>query len=284
MQISQIPVTILILVITLPILYKRRKSKMNLHQHQHQYPDMLQLQEHSFPMMVQPQQEPPSDKPTQDVTVFVSGSTFCIVPSLFEKVQGLAWYDVGGLPHLSAHPDLFEVILQFFLFGCLPSKAVIKQNKTSLLKMVSALRGAEELRAFVLHDGKTKKRAKAQPRSRNSVFLHKSGLSLRNFNETESVSASSSKKSGKSSFPSFSRMSRNSATDFPPIVASVTYDSSDSTSGYVSPIASDTSTVFSGSSNKENPKKRQKRLQIWKKGPSSRKMTHAECCASEYIV
>jgi hypothetical protein len=280
-------VTILFFAITFPIPYKISKSKMNLHQHQFPYM-MQQLQEDSFPMMVQPQQELPSDTPTKDVTVFISGRTFCIVQSLFEKVQGLAWYDVGGLPHLNAHPDLFEVILQFFLFGCLPSKAVIKQDKTPLLKMVSALRDAEELHACILHDGKIKKKARTQPsdfmRSNSSL---KSGLSLRNSNKIESISASSSKKSGKSYFSSLSRMSRNSATDIPPIVKSVTFDSSDSlsTSGFVSHIASDTSTVSSGSSNKENPKKRQKLLQIWQKGPSSRKMTHADWCAfSEYIV
>lgn len=275
--------------ITFPSPYKTQRliCKMNFNQ----FPDLFPLQAvDSFPMMVQEhplqvlqdQQQPPSDKPAEDMTVFVSGSTFCVVPSLFEKVQGLNWYDVGGLPHLDDSPDLFEVILQFFLFGCLPSKYVVKQNKAKLLKMVTALRGAEELLTHVQQDGKSKK-AKGPDfmKAKNSLFTQKS-LRSSNIKIEAAPSTNSSKKSGKSFL---SRLSKKSSDEIPPIVQSVTFDSSDAFSA--SQLASDTSTVSSGSasSNKENPKKRQKMvLPGWNKGPSARKITHEEWCASEYIV
>ena len=62
-----------------------------------------------------------------DITAVVSGSNFNIIPKLFQKVEALSWYDVQGVPHLNANPDLFEVILQYYLFGCLPKKNILEK-------------------------------------------------------------------------------------------------------------------------------------------------------------
>eukprot|EP00980_Cylindrotheca_fusiformis_P027956 scaffold22574_cov125-Cylindrotheca_fusiformis.AAC.9 len=262
-----------------------------------QFPDLLPLQApiQAFPMELphEPEFETSPHKPVEDITVFVSERTFCIVPSLFRKVKGLAWYDMGGVPHLDESADLFEMILQFFLFGCLPSKLMIKRNKDQLMRMVSTLRDADELVACVQNDGKKKKKKK---KTKNSVLVQKpDGQSVRNTNK-EASSLSSKKSSGMSSF--FSKKSKNSSTvttvstimtkdedGFPPIVRPVAFGvSSDANSTVVSQIASDTSTISSGSSansNKENPTKQQT-VVFWKKG--RRGMTHKECCTSEFVV
>eukprot|EP00980_Cylindrotheca_fusiformis_P024740 scaffold12369_cov97-Cylindrotheca_fusiformis.AAC.6 len=276
-----------------------------------QFPDMLPLQ---APMELphEPEFETSPHKPVEDITVFVSGSTFCIVPSLFRKVRGLAWYDMGGVPHLDESADLFEVILQFFLFGCLPSKSMIKHHKVELMRMVSMLRDADELVACVQNDGKKKKKKKSMSnpmnyymKPKNSLFVQTTtpGLSVRNTNrEASSSSLSSKKSSGMSSF--FSKKSKSSCTvttantmmtneeqddDFPPIVRSVAFDDANSTvasqiaSSDISTISSSSSGSGAISSNQQENSMPQKAVFFaYKKGV--RGMTHEECCGSEFIV
>eukprot|EP00980_Cylindrotheca_fusiformis_P019406 scaffold6676_cov113-Cylindrotheca_fusiformis.AAC.1 len=131
-------------------------------------------------------------------------------------------------------------------------------------------------------------------KTKNSLFVQKPGLSVRNTNK-EASSLSSKKSSGMSSF--FSKKSKSSSTvttastmmtkdedGFPLMVRSVAFDaSSDANSTVVSQIASDASAISAGSanSNKETPTK-QETVVFWKKGP--RGMSHDECCGSEFIV
>jgi hypothetical protein len=73
--------------------------------------------------------------PTGDVTVEVSGSRFCIVPSLFEKVEKLAWYEHRDTLHLNASPDVFEILLQYFLFNSLPDISSLPGHQLSELEL-----------------------------------------------------------------------------------------------------------------------------------------------------
>ena len=63
---------------------------------------------------------------TQNITVEVSGSRFCIIPSLFKHIEKLNWkkqrvdYQGNTTLKLNANPDVFESVLQFFLYGKLP--------------------------------------------------------------------------------------------------------------------------------------------------------------------
>lgn len=55
-----------------------------------------------------------------NISVVVSGSSFCLVPSLYERVENLNWIKRKDTLHLDADPDVFEVVLKFFLFQSLP--------------------------------------------------------------------------------------------------------------------------------------------------------------------
>lgn len=84
--------------------------------------------------------------PKKNIIVEVSGSRFCIVPTLFQYIENLDWrkkkkekkackngkeeaVDVVVVFKLNANPDIFEHVLQFFLSGKLPDK-----NKSSYRK------------------------------------------------------------------------------------------------------------------------------------------------------
>jgi hypothetical protein len=76
----------------------------------------------------------------QNVTVEVSGSRFCIVPSLFKKVENLKWKKSNGIFKLNANPDVFEMILQYFLCNSLPDTKCLSHRKaTELMELVAPL-------------------------------------------------------------------------------------------------------------------------------------------------
>jgi hypothetical protein len=89
-------------------------------------------------LLPQPTSAAPSAivSPTQDVTVEVSGSRFCIVPSLFKKVEKLAWYEHRNTLHLNASPDVFEILLQYFLFNSLPDIPSLPGHELSELELL----------------------------------------------------------------------------------------------------------------------------------------------------
>lgn len=76
----------------------------------------------------------------ENVTVFVSSSSFCIVPALFQKVENLKWQQKRGFRHLNANADAFEIVLQYLMFQKLPetSKLTTKQA-TEVFKLTKPL-------------------------------------------------------------------------------------------------------------------------------------------------
>ena len=91
------------------------------------------------------------------ISVEVSGSRFCIVPSLFQHIKNLHWKkknrktkspstsnkhkqkngkeenDVVVFQLKDANPDIFEYVLQFFLSGNLPDKNKLSYRKAKKL-------------------------------------------------------------------------------------------------------------------------------------------------------
>jgi hypothetical protein len=82
----------------------------------------------------------PIPAPPKNITVEVSGSRFCIVPSLFQSIEKLHWKSSNGVLKLNSDPDVFEMILQYFLFSSLPdSNAMSAQMASELIELVSPL-------------------------------------------------------------------------------------------------------------------------------------------------
>ncbi|KAL3932782.1 MAG: hypothetical protein SGBAC_010692 [Bacillariaceae sp.] len=205
-----------------------------------------------------------------DIVVFVSGQTFFMLPSLFDQVKGLHWYQNGGFHHLDAEADLFEVVLQFFLVGSLPSKALVKKRKESLMKLVSLLGSdAEELKNCVILGGGNRKSHSKSPLS------IKKGLSLRSSNRSSPVPSSvgSSKKGFKSPFK---RKADMTASDFVKLSNALLDDMEDSGS------ETGASTMSEGSQ-KENSSTKSKKKWNFSSKPSTQEL-HQSWCESEYIV
>lgn len=199
---------------------------------------------------------PAAEETTRDdVTVFVSGQTFYIIPSLFDQVQGLPWYQQGGLFHLDAEADLFEVILQYYLTGALPPKALLRKRRESLSRLVAPLSNATELQHCV-QGGKKKKKTKSPssslPSKRKSFFSFKS-----------------------------SKMTNMQAKPFDDLD-----DSQSVLSGALSQVTQATAiTTMTTMSERENPKKRQKGMNGWKiMNRSAAKQQAMDSLRAEYIV
>eukprot|EP00531_Pseudo-nitzschia_arenysensis_P007723 CAMPEP_0116141746 /NCGR_PEP_ID=MMETSP0329-20121206/14542_1 /TAXON_ID=697910 /ORGANISM="Pseudo-nitzschia arenysensis, Strain B593" /LENGTH=461 /DNA_ID=CAMNT_0003636941 /DNA_START=100 /DNA_END=1485 /DNA_ORIENTATION=+ len=79
--------------------------------------------------------------PTKNITVEVSGSRFCIVPSLFKHIENFPWKERKNKPpKLYANPDLFESVLQYFLSSKLPEPTSLSPKKAkTLIEFVSPL-------------------------------------------------------------------------------------------------------------------------------------------------
>jgi hypothetical protein len=76
----------------------------------------------------------------RNITVEVSESRFCIIPSLFRHIESLPWTSHRGTPRLNADPDVFEMILQYFMFSSLPDFNVLTHHKaTKLLELTKPL-------------------------------------------------------------------------------------------------------------------------------------------------
>ena len=112
--------------------------------------------------------------PAKNVTVEVSGSRFCIIPSLFKHIEKLHWKRNGETLRLNANPDVFEMILQYFMFSSLPDYSGLSHRKaTELLDLVSPLEpgAAQKLVQYVEHYIVTTPNPKATNTS--SSFLRK---------------------------------------------------------------------------------------------------------------
>ena len=106
-----------------------------------------------------------STKSNENTTVSVSGSNFCMVPSLYQKVEKLKWQHRRGSLYLNTTADVFELLLQYLMFGKLPetTKVTIRQAK-ELLKMIEPLDNVEPLlehvNIFLAAEQEQKKRSK----------------------------------------------------------------------------------------------------------------------------
>jgi hypothetical protein len=127
---------------------------------------------------------PPASLPVvnnnNNITVEVSGSKFCIVPSLFQSIEKLNWKKPSndGVLKLNSDPDVFEMILQYFLFSSLPDSTVLTSKKaTELIDLVSSLDPLatqpllQHVEGIVQTHAKTKKN---KTRSRRSSILKRS--------------------------------------------------------------------------------------------------------------
>lgn len=78
---------------------------------------------------------------TRNIVVEVSGSRFCIVPSLFKHIENLPWKKKkNNSLKLNANPDVFESVLQFFLSKKLPDPSTLSSRRAkALIEFVSPL-------------------------------------------------------------------------------------------------------------------------------------------------
>lgn len=82
-----------------------------------------------------------TNMPTRNIVVEVSGSRFCIVPSLFKHIENLPWKKKkNNSLKLNANPDVFESVLQFFLSKKLPDPSTLSSRRAkTLIEFVSPL-------------------------------------------------------------------------------------------------------------------------------------------------
>lgn len=126
--------------------------------------------------------------PSEDTTVFVSGSSFCMVPSLYQKVEKLRWQKRRGFPHLNANADVFELLLQFLMFGKLPETTGMTARQASeLLKMIEPLDNVHSLVEHV----KIVFEAEQQNKNKSSSFLRRRLSSMTLFKTSEEEDGSS---------------------------------------------------------------------------------------------
>jgi hypothetical protein len=244
-------------------------------------------------LLTQPTSVAPSAivSPTGDVTVEVSGSRFCIVPSLFKKVEKLAWYEHRDTLHLNASPDVFEILLQYFLFNSLPDISSLPGHELSELELL--VKPLPKIESLVEHI-KTGRAASKGPTS-TSFFMRNlpsltSGKSRKkqrhDYNDDE-VSEQE-----ETVYP-FAISPTNPAVqaEVPPILEPTYSTESDNTSQARTNIVNDDATALTTSpeqSEKTSEKTSEKCRRMFrnmisstKKGPRLvlRKRTHVEWCA-----
>jgi hypothetical protein len=226
----------------------------------------------------------------QNITVVVSGSRFCVVPSLYKKVEKLSWYEKRGIPQLNANPDAFEILLQFFLFGSLPEVLNLADHEAKELKeLAEPLNGAKPLIEHVEAGIAT-----ISDRRESSSFLKRK---LATF-----TPGKSRKKQHKevnlvpiqeTVYP-FAASKANATIDvdyLPNLEASDSTDSEESSLRLSASIADDctlTSDSVTAKAHVENTSKKCRRflgsVLSGKTAKATRKLTHEEWCASDYVL
>lgn len=84
----------------------------------------------------------PSDK----ITVIVYKSSFSLVASLYQKVEKLPWQQRRGVPYLNVDADVFELLLQYLMFGKLPATThMTNRQAAELLRMIKPLDNMDAL-------------------------------------------------------------------------------------------------------------------------------------------
>jgi hypothetical protein len=161
----------------------------------------IQNQSHVSP----PNSPVPASPPvSNNVTVEVSGSRFCIIPSLFSHIESLPWKRNRETLRLHVDPDVFEMILQYFMFSSLPDyHALTHQKATELLELIKPLgpssvqRLVEYVEHYIVNNAET---TSCIVRKRFSSF---SSMSSRNNSNISRRSGSASNDDNKAliSFP-----------------------------------------------------------------------------------
>jgi hypothetical protein len=240
---------------------------------------------------------PSPPKEQNNVTVVVSGSRFCIVPSLYKKVEKLPWQNHQGVPQLSAtNPDVFEMMLQYFLFGSLPDGAEFAElggvdKATQLKELAEPLDGTDALIEHV------KFACLARKEKRKSSSFFRKNLPI----FTATTRSKKQRTEANKTFPiqetvvypfAASKYNSTIGVDYlPSLEASDSTDSEESSLRLSASMADDATSVKSTS--KEQGKKilLKKSLRSVFQNSSSkkaprmgRKMTHEEWCSTEYVL
>lgn len=251
----------------------------------------------------------------KNITVNVSGTPFCIAPSLFQQLENLGWYEDQGAPYLNANPAVFEILLQFLLFESYPDVATLSQDQLAELQdLVVPVHGLESLIEHVAEARKADKKRKQQT---TVSFLRRTLVPSLTYNgrsrkkQRQAEEEMCSIPIQETIYP-FAASSKNSAINvdyLPNLTASYSTDSEDAHSvpsiGTVATAANSVYSfnnvtmqfesrdepVISGKGDKST--KRRKTSGIFKgvlssakkeKKDGREKWTHEQWCASEYIL
>ena len=255
----------------------------------------------------------------KNITVNVSGSYFCIAPTIFERVENLAWYEDKGVPSLVANPAVFEMLLQFLLFESLPNVSTLTEEESKELQdLAIPIHGIDSLIEHVV-TGRTTTNKK---RGGRESFLRRTLPSLTSTRSRKKQKQSDGRKEEKKEtlpvqetiYP-FAASAANATVDvdyYAPadekpslshLKQSFSQDSEDghtvlTTANTISTLDSlsedptndnaDEATDTENKENKSNNLKKRKRRSIFKLGSSKkstgRKWTHEQWCASDYIL
>ena len=252
----------------------------------------------------------------KNITVNVSGTYFCIAPSIFFKLENLAWYEDKGVPSLVANPRVFEMLLQYFLFESLPDVCLLTDLESRELQDLSIpVRGIDSLIEHVV----TGRTANNKKRMGKSSFLRLPSLSSSRSRKKQKQSHNTKKEEEREFLPvqetiyPFAASAANATVDVdyyapPPLKQAYSQDSEDGQTAFtVSSFGSlpenltnnggfkedDDSAADEADAEKENKpnKKKRKRNSIFKgvlgsskKTTTARKWTHEQWCASDYIL
>ena len=256
----------------------------------------------------------------KSITVNVSGTYFCIAPTIFERVENLAWYEDKGVPSLVANPRVFEMLLQYFLFESLPDVFMLTDEESRELQDLSIpVRGIDSLIEHVV----TGRTANNKKRMGKTSFLRLPSLSSSRSRKKQKQSHNTKKEGERETLPvqetiyPFAASAANATVDVdyyapPPLKPAYSQDSEDghtvlTTAFTVSSFGSlpdnltnervceedDDSADDEAEADKENKpnKKKRKRNSIFKgvlgsskKTTTGRKWTHEQWCASDYIL
>jgi hypothetical protein len=252
----------------------------------------------------------------KNITVNVSGTPFCIAPSLFQQLENLGWYEDKGTPYLNANPTVFEIVLQFLLFESFPNVATLSQDElTELQDLVVPVHGLDSLMEHVAAARTAEKKRKQQT---TVSFLRRTLVPSLTYSSRSSRKKQRKMDEEMCSIPiqeivyPFAASAKNAAIDvdyLPNLTASYSTDSEDAHSipsiGTVTTAANSVysfnnvtmqfesrdDSVFSGKLDMST--KRRKTSGIFKGVLSSakkeekdgrEKWTHEQWCASEYIL
>jgi hypothetical protein len=252
-------------------------------------------------------QDPMLSVPAQpkNVTVAVSGSRFCIVPSLWSKVEKLEWNHHQEVPQLSANPDVFEMLLQYLLFGILPDVANLIENQVSELQALAS--PLNDVKTLIDHVEAGLASLSNSKKIKSSSLFRRKLAGFANPRKKQRVDEFNSIPIQETVYP-FAVSKANATIDvdyLPNLEASDSVDSEESSSRMSSSATVDSTLtgdslstfklshhedINSSNNNNNNTIKKASSKRFLRgvllgsnKSPT-RKLTHAEWCASDYVL